>query len=197
MSKDTNRLLGHADEADGIEEYDNPLPDWWLGLFWLCIIWAVGYTVHYHFIADRSQEKALAAEMAAAEERWPAQQVSAASFSFDADAIAAGETVFAQNCVVCHTAELTGSIGPNLIDTEWLHGGKAADVVRTITDGVPEQGMLAWGPILGPEKINQVSAYVLSKNAEALGLPLESYLPGAEGTEDPGGETGPPEGGTQ
>ena len=59
MSKDTNRLLGHADEADGIEEYDNPLPDWWLGLFWLCVLWAIGYTVHYHFIADRSQEALL------------------------------------------------------------------------------------------------------------------------------------------
>ena len=64
MSKETDRLLGNADEADGIEEYDNPLPDWWLGLFWLCIIWAIGYTVHYHFIAHRSQEKHLQAEMA-------------------------------------------------------------------------------------------------------------------------------------
>ena len=67
MSKETNRLLGHADEADGIDEYDNPLPDWWVGLFWLTIIWAIGYGVHYHFIANRSFEQALASEMAAAE----------------------------------------------------------------------------------------------------------------------------------
>ncbi len=60
MSKDTNRVMGHADEADGIEEYDNPLPDWWLGLFWLTIVWAIGYTAHYHFIGNRSQEGALA-----------------------------------------------------------------------------------------------------------------------------------------
>ena len=58
--------MGHADEADGIEEYDNPLPDWWLGLFWFTIIWAAAYALHYHFIADRSQEKDLAAELAAA-----------------------------------------------------------------------------------------------------------------------------------
>ena len=50
MSKETNRLLGHSDEADGIDEYDNPLPDWWVGLFWLTIVWAIGYGVHYHFI---------------------------------------------------------------------------------------------------------------------------------------------------
>ena len=190
MSKDTNRLLGHADEADGIEEYDNPLPDWWLGLFWLCIIWAFAYGIHYHFIGDRSQVKKLAAEMAAAEERWPAQQMSAASFTFEPEAITAGEAIYAQNCVVCHAAELTGGIGPSLIDAEWIHGGKVEDLVNTVTNGVPAMGMLAWGPILGPEKINQVSAYVLSKNAEALGLPLESYM-------QPQDETGSPEGGSQ
>ena len=189
MSKDTNRLLGHADEADGIEEYDNPLPDWWLGMFWLTIVWALAYGVHYHFIADRSQEKALASEMAAAAERWPAQQMSAASFEFAQDAIAAGETIFAQNCVVCHGQDMLGGIGPSLLDAEWIHGGMATDVVRTITEGVTEKGMLAWGPILGPEKVNQVAAYVLSKNAEALGLPLESYLPPKAGTEPSGDGT--------
>ena len=69
MSKETNRVLGHADESDGIEEYDNPLPDWWLGLLWFTVIWAVAYGVHYHFIGNRSQEGRLAAEMQAAEVR--------------------------------------------------------------------------------------------------------------------------------
>ena len=59
-----DQVLGHADEADGIEEYDNALPDWWLGLLWLTVIWAFAYTLHYHFIADRSQVKALAQELA-------------------------------------------------------------------------------------------------------------------------------------
>ena len=45
MSKDTNEVLGHADESDGIEEYDNPLPDWWLGLMWFTVIWAAAYAV--------------------------------------------------------------------------------------------------------------------------------------------------------
>ena len=46
MSKETNEILGHADESDGIEEYDNPLPDWWLGMFWLSIVWAFAYGIH-------------------------------------------------------------------------------------------------------------------------------------------------------
>jgi len=176
VSKDTNRLLGHADEADGIEEYDNPLPDWWLGLFWFTIVWALAYGLHYHFIGNRSQEKKLAAEMAAATDRWPAQQASTAPFEFTPAAIASGETIFTQNCVVCHGPDMKGGIGPSLLDELWIHGGTAADVVRTVTEGVVEKGMLSWGPILGPEKIQQVAAYVLSRNAEALGLPLESFL---------------------
>ena len=185
MSKETNRLLGHADEADGIEEYDNPLPDWWLGLFWLTIIWAFAYAVHYHFIAHRSYQKQLAAEMAAAAVRWPAQESSGATLSFAPEAVAAGEAVFTQNCVVCHGQDMKGGIGPDLLDPDWIHGGTAADVVRTITDGVPEKGMLTWGPILGPEKINQVAAFVITKNAEALGRSPESYLGPGPGTAPP------------
>ena len=71
---------------------------------------------------------------------------------------------------------MKGGIGPSLLDELWIHGATADDVVRTVTEGVVEKGMLSWGPILGPEKIQQVAAYVLSRNAEALGLPLESFL---------------------
>jgi cytochrome c oxidase cbb3-type subunit 3 len=168
LSKDTDRLLGHADEADGIEEYDNPLPDWWLGLFWITIIWALAYGVHYHFIGDRSQEAALAAELAAAEQRWQ-QAVPGEGFVMTPEAIQAGEEVYATSCVACHGAALDGGIGPSLVDEGWIHGGSPEEVIHTITEGVPEKGMLRWGPILGPEKINQVAAYVLSKSAADSG----------------------------
>jgi cbb3-type cytochrome c oxidase subunit III len=102
VSKETNRVLGHADEADGIEEYDNPLPDWWLGLFWFCIIWAIGYTVHYHFIADRSQTSAFEAEMAAAAERWPAQDAADLVFDMTPETMQAGQGVYETYCFVCH-----------------------------------------------------------------------------------------------
>ena len=115
MSKDTNRLLGHADEADGIDEYDNPLPDWWLGLFWICILWAVGYTVHYHFIADRSQEARYEAEVAAAAERWPAEAQPTVEFALTPEAIEAGQAVFETNCYMCHGMGLEGGIGPSML----------------------------------------------------------------------------------
>lgn len=169
MSKDTNRVLGHADEADGIEEYDNPLPDWWLGLLWFTVIWAAGYGIWYHFLGDRSQENYLAAEMQAAEVRWPEQAMAEVSFAITPEAVAAGLEIYTQNCLMCHGAALEGGIGVALNDDEWIHGGEPEDVIRIITEGVPEKGMLTWGPILGPEKVNQVAAYVLSKNAELVG----------------------------
>ena len=186
MSKDTTRVMGHADEADGIEEYDNPLPDWWLGLLWLTIVWAIGYTVHYHFIADRSQEKALAAEIAEAEARWPQGAAGAVEFALTPEAISAGEAIFATSCAMCHGAGLEGGIGPSFLDAEWIHGGAPEDVIRTITSGVPEKGMLAWGPILGSEQVNLAAAYVLAKNAEALGIPLDEVTGTPQTPEGPG-----------
>lgn len=190
MSKETNRIMGHADEADGIEEYDNPLPDWWLGLLWFTIIWAFGYAVHYHFIADRSQVKELAAEMAAADLRWPAQAVAEIQFSMTDAAVAAGEPVYTQNCAPCHAAGLEGLIGPSFLDDEWIHGGTATDVVRTIREGVLDKGMVAWGGILSPEQINDVAAYVLSKHAEATGRSMDEILaePGAGADPEAGAE---------
>ncbi len=180
MSKETNRLLGHADEADGIDEYDNPLPDWWVGLFWLTIVWAIGYTVHYHVIADRSQEAELAAEMAAAEARYPEQAsataMAATSFTVTPSAVEAGAAVYAQNCVACHGPELEGGIGPSFVDQEWIHGGQAEDILSTIINGVPEKGMVPWGGILSPEQVNQVAAFVISRHSEATGRPVEEIV---------------------
>jgi cytochrome c oxidase cbb3-type subunit 3 len=183
-------LLGHADEQDGIEEYDNPLPDWWLGLFWLCILWAIGYAVHYHFIADRSQEAMYRAEMAAAAERWPTRDAADIAFAITPEAVQAGKEVYDMYCFVCHGQELEGGIGPTFLDDEWLHGHTPDEVIHTIVEGVPEKGMAPWGPILSPEQINQVAAYVLSKNAEALGVPVDSIGAEAAGSGSPETEEG-------
>ncbi|MGD2123693.1 MAG: cbb3-type cytochrome c oxidase N-terminal domain-containing protein [Gemmatimonadota bacterium] len=190
MSKDTNRLMGHADEADGIEEYDNPLPDWWLGLFWLCIIWAFGYAIHYHFIANRSQEARFEAEMAAAAERWPAQAAEDVVFAVTPEAVAGGEEIYYTFCFTCHGQNLEGGIGQSFLDDVWLHGGTPEDVIHTIVNGVPEKGMIPWGSTLSAEQINHVAAFVLAKNAEALGIPVESIGAGGDEGSEGGGSEG-------
>ena len=154
--------LGHADEADGIEEYDNALPDWWLGLFWFTIIWAVAYTLHYHVIADRSQEKALAQELDSAAQRWP-QSAHAAAFVPTSELAAVGAEIYQTSCTGCHGAEMQGGIGPTLTDDVWIHGGNPEQVLHTIQEGVPAKGMPTWKQILGEDKTRQVAAYVLLK----------------------------------
>lgn len=160
--KEQNRLLGHAAESDGIEEYDNPMPNWWVGLFYLTIIWAAGYVAYYHFIAKKSYVKDLAAQVAEAETRWP-KSSQLATVDQTPEAVTAGEEVYKANCVACHGAELQGGIGPSLVDSTWIHGSKPEEIVATITNGVAAKGMPTWGPILGNEKVGEVAAYIISK----------------------------------
>jgi cytochrome c oxidase cbb3-type subunit 3 len=156
---DTNRELGHADEADGIEEYDNALPTWWLGLFIGCVIWAAFYAVDYHYGRKRSQTGEYKDEMAAAAATWKQLEVKAWAPTGNL-LVDAGHDVYMTNCVGCHGATAAGGVGPNLTDATWIHGGTLAAITKTVTEGVPAKGMLTWGPILGPEKVAQVSAYV-------------------------------------
>jgi cytochrome c oxidase cbb3-type subunit 3 len=158
MSENRDRELGHSDEADGIEEYDNALPAWWLGLFIVCGIWAAIYTVHYHVTGKRSQAGEYSEEMAEAAETWKKKEV--ALSGADAAAFEAGKAIFTANCAGCHGAEATGGVGPNLTDATWIHGGALADITKTISEGVPAKGMITWGPILGPDKVAQVASYV-------------------------------------
>ena len=150
-----DQVLGHADECDGIEEYDNPLPGWWLGLFVVTVVFGVMYAVDYHFVSHHSQVRFYEAEMAAAP-----KSVEASLAVITPASIATGKEIYAANCVGCHGADLHGGVGPDLTDATWIHGGTLADITRTVTVGVPEKGMLTWGPILGPEKVGKVAAYV-------------------------------------
>jgi cytochrome c oxidase cbb3-type subunit 3 len=154
---DQDVRLGHSADNDGIDEYDNALPDWWQWLFVLTVVWGVGYLVDYHFLRPRSQVTLYEAEMA----RWPEPQRQVVST--DEASIAAGAELFAQTCASCHGADGSGGIGPSLVDTTWLHGGSPEQIRATIEAGVPAKGMPAWGPILGPEKIASLAAFVSTK----------------------------------
>ncbi len=168
--KGRDEVMGHAEDNDGIEEYDNPLPDWWLGMFIFCILWGIGYGIEYHFITHRSQVAAYNEEMAQAAVQWPTPEVTVGQVAdLSPETLTLGADVYKTNCVSCHKADLSGGIGPNLKDDTWIHGGTLEDITRTITEGVPDKGMLTWGPILGPEKISQVAAYVYSEGPKLTG----------------------------
>jgi cytochrome c oxidase cbb3-type subunit 3 len=158
------KVLDHV--IDGIEEYDTPLPRWWLYMFYATIVWAFGYWVYYPSwfgpgISGWSQNEAWAQEVAAHEKAHPKVAGDAVLVKYlgNATAVEEGKALYAQNCAACHGPEGKGLIGPNLTDSTWLYGGKPEEIMKTVTDGT-EKGMPAWGPILGTEKIAKATAFV-------------------------------------
>jgi len=92
----------------------------------------------------------------------------------------AGRATFLTTCATCHNAKLTGGIGPNLLDQQWIHGGKPTAVYQTVTNGVPAKGMPTWGPVLGVKKITEVVAFVMSHHTPGEPITIvPSPAPGA------------------
>lgn len=180
---DVEDLRAHV--FDGIQEYDKRLPNWWLWTFYGAIIYSIGYWVIVHMIgATSAADPELAVQRAVREARESAVKNSPElsdqklwALSRDGATIGAGKVVFDTTCASCHRADLAGQIGPSLRDTEWVHGGQPLEIVKTITDGVLAKGMPGWGPILGPAKIGEVTAYILSHHQE--GEPITLKVTGA------------------
>lgn len=185
MSKVNDQIRGRGHEADGIEEYDNPMPDWWIGLFFVTIAWGAYYLVDWHVLDSKSQEGMYEAEVAEAKVRWPELDKKAA-FDQSPETLALGGEVYASTCASCHQADLHGGIGPNLVDDVWIHGGDFDSVTKTITEGVAAKGMPAWGPMLGPKKVAAVASFVLSKHEGGGAEAVADAGGGAHG--EPGGE---------
>ncbi|MBK6342300.1 MAG: c-type cytochrome [Flavobacteriales bacterium] len=83
----------------------------------------------------------------------------------DAGALAAAKETFTTYCAACHGADGAGSetsVGPNLTDAYWLHGGGVKDIFKTIKYGVPAKGMISWKSQLKPNEIQAIASYILS-----------------------------------
>jgi cytochrome c oxidase cbb3-type subunit 3 len=70
--------------------------------------------------------------------------------------------MYAKDCAACHGERGQGTIGPNLSDKFWIHGGERKQLVNTIKEGVTGKGMISWEGVLTPEQIQQVSDYILT-----------------------------------
>ena len=166
-----DHLLDH--NYDGIQEFDNPMPRWWVYIFWATIIYSVLYWLNIPGIGSgkgrvANYERDMAAAAAAEAERKASQPPAGASgeqlaaLTRDAAAVAVGKDVFAKNCAACHRLDGGGQIGPNLADDAWLHGGTIDDIQRVVRDGVLEKGMPPWGKVLKPDQLDAVTAYVFT-----------------------------------
>jgi len=183
---------GH--EWDGIQEYNNPLPRWWLWTFYACIVWGLWYviaypawplineaTAGYKGWSTRANVAEEIAEAEAANAEINARLASAelTAIADDAElqgyATSAGAAVYKTWCAQCHGSGAAGAKGyPNLQDDAWLWGGTIEDIHYTVAHGIRNEEdadaryseMPAFGDILEPAQVEQVVNYVMSLSGE-------------------------------
>ncbi len=173
MSHDKNELLDH--EADGIREYDNALPRWWLYGFYGTIVFAVLYMVNWYVLPEpviglKDQYAEYNEEVAywkTIQNRTPRKDNSHVVLLTDAPSLQRGKEIFEGTdnlCSTCHRADLGGQVGPNLTDDYSLHGCTVRDIIASIVKGYPEKGMLPYGSTskLSDDDLLKVASYIIS-----------------------------------
>jgi len=167
-----SETTGHVWDED-LAEYNNPLPRWWMWLFWITIVFAFVYLALYpglgrfQGLLGWSQAEQYRKESATVEARIAPLYAKYVSMDIrdvaaDAEARGMGERLFLNNCAQCHGSDAGGAKGfPNLRDADWLYGGEPAKIVETITRG--RAGVMPpMGAALGSDGVKNVVAYVRS-----------------------------------
>ncbi|WP_242928815.1 c-type cytochrome [Pontibacter vulgaris] len=175
MRGDTTLMTGKAKDVihsnhdfDGIQEYDNDLPPWWKTMFYVSIVFAIGYMLHFHVFKTgtlQAEEYNMEVEEAAILASKTVDDPNAVTdykALTDATALENGKKTFTQNCAACHGQNAEGTVGPNLTDEYWLHGGDVNEIFKTVKYGVPAKGMVPWQGKLTKDQILEVSSYILS-----------------------------------
>ncbi len=161
-------IEGH--DYDGILEYDNPMPSWWLGIFYVTIVWSLfylvgislGYINTYEEDLNVETQRLLIVQNAAKADTPDVTQEYLAALVGNDEVITNGSAAFTASCAACHGSVGEGMIGPNLTDAEWLHGGSLTDIYNIVHDGVLAKGMPAWGSILSHDDAVAVVIYIES-----------------------------------
>jgi cytochrome c oxidase cbb3-type subunit III len=175
-----DQLLEH--DADGIQEYDNDLPRWWLYGFYFTIACAVMYLYYYHAYTGpdwnflwynqrgaEAEYKHAVAEANTALGKSNANVVAVEyTLKTDEASLKRGSEIFngtSNLCYTCHRADLGGVVGPNLTDEYWIHGGGLKGVVASIKSGYPEKGMMPYGSNakLSDDDLMNLASFILSK----------------------------------
>ncbi len=170
IEKEADIMLDH--NYDGIVELDNDLPPWWKYGFYLTIIVGVVYLINYHVIGTgdlqtTEYEKSLAVAKAEVEEymRTSASNVDETTVKqLEGADLAAGKDLFLANCAACHGKLGEGTVGPNLTDAYWLHGGGLSDIFKTIKYGWVDKGMKSWKEDFSPVQIAQIASFIRTLN---------------------------------
>ena len=173
-----DQLSDHS--YDGIQEYDNPLPGWWVWLFIATIIFSVGYfyvsitTGKLDPIVSYTDAQLMAQKSAGVLNHDAATLM---MLSKDPDTLGAGSGIFQTNCVSCHGRDASGVTGPNLTDNNYINVKKIDDIYDVVSKGRNNGAMPPWSMRLGPNEMVQVSAYVASlRGQNKPGLPPQGVV---------------------
>lgn len=181
ISDEKELLLDH--DYDGIRELDNELPPWWVGLFYITVIFSVVYLLRFHVFGGDNQIVEYEKAMAIAKEQIEEYKKTApdlmtaeeAQYLTDESSLAIGKQIFDTNCVACHQADGGGGIGPNLTDDHWILGGGMKNIFHTIAEGGrPGKGMVDWKKTLKPAEIEKVASYIISLNGTTPASPKDA-----------------------
>lgn len=158
-------LFDHA--YDGIMEYDNPMPGWWVWLFVGSIVFSFLYVLYYHVGIGPSIYEKLEAEKAAYGQKLierfgelEADEPTIAAMMRDENVMNSLSSLFKGKCAQCHAADGSGGVGPNLTDDAYINVKSLTDIARIITNGVEAKGMPAWDGQFSETQIVLMSAYV-------------------------------------
>jgi len=180
----TGELRDHA--FDGIQEYDNRLPNWWLWTFYTACLFSIAYWIHFHTLgtgnlpgeAYREEQQQAAARLEAQMANVQITDELLEKLAREPEVVRAGEAIFKNPglCAQCHGPEGNGIVsgamgaGPNLTDKFWINGGSPTEIYNTVMNGGrPDKGMQAW-KVNGLTFVQRAVAYVLSRrNTNAAG----------------------------
>lgn len=194
FAKEKGEVILREHEFDGIQEYDQKLPNWWLFTFYGGVVWFVVYWVlYYHVGVFKSSQESVTHEIAVVQKMKDAELEKTLAtlddsalvhkWATDSSRISAGQETFMANCKACHGDDLSATMtvagnkvplpGLSLTDRQWKFGGKPMEIFNLINKGSPPEStgnngakMEAWGQKLNPKQVAEVVSYIISKVPE-------------------------------
>lgn len=194
FAKEKGEIILREHEFDGIQEYDQKLPNWWLFTFYGAIVWfVVHWAVYYHTNTIKTPQQRVKDGIVSVQKAKAAELEKTLASLDDAtlvhewatkpDVVAAGEATFLTNCTACHGADLSATltVGANKVplpglplnDHQWKFGGKPMQIFKLINEGSPPEStgnngakMQVWGQTLSPKQIAEVVSYLITKLPE-------------------------------
>jgi cytochrome c oxidase cbb3-type subunit 3 len=191
FAKEKGEVILREHEYDGIQEYDQKLPNWWLFTFYGAIVFFVGYwALYYHTDLLQSDHQRVEQAIVAVQKAKDAELEKTLAtldnstlvhkWATDPAIVSAGEASYLTNCSACHAADLSAMMdaggtkiplpGLSLTDGQYKFGNKPMDIFKLINEGSPPEStghngakMQAWGQTMTPKQIAEVTAFVIAK----------------------------------